>query len=357
MTEVFASLVDVDNSFVREFQTGGFDARVFELALFAYLREQRLELDRGHASPDFLLGGRAPVAIEVTTTNPAQGAPPQPAAQTLADLKAGGDAFVHQIGKALRRKFTHQVHGGHYWDLPHLQQVPFVVAVGAFHAPLAQAYPMGLVGQYLYGTRDLAEHDDDGRLTLTHQAITEHRAGGKPIASGLFRQPEAEHLSGVLFSNNHTAMMFNRIGAERGLAAQDTLMIRKGYRLNPDPNASRPLPFGYLVRSDVPPEIPERFSDGLHLFLNPWARLPLDPAALPEVTVHELRQDGAIESTCPPGLHPLQSQTRVLVGEEARTALAEARAALARTQSWSHVVVLVSCLKQMRVAARVAKAQ
>ena len=318
ITEIFADFVDIDHSFVREFQTSGFDARLFELALFAYLREQQQGLDRSHGSPDFLLSGPTPVAIEVTTTNPVQGLPTPPAEQTLADLQTGGEAFVHQIGKALRRKLLHQVQGGRYWELSHLQQVPFVVAVGAFHTTLAQVYPMGLVAQYLYGTRDVAEHQDDGTLTLIHQAIAEHVVDTKPIPSGLFRQPEAAHLSGVLFSNNHTVWMFNRIGAERGLAAPDTLMIRTGFCINPHPNASRPVKFTYIIDSDIRPEMPERFNDGLHLFINPWARVPLDPTALPEVTVHRLRQDGAVESAGPPGLHPIQSRTGTLMGDEAR---------------------------------------
>ncbi|WPW23314.1 hypothetical protein [Streptomyces sp. HNS054] len=46
MDEVFADFPDVDHSFVREFQTAGFSARVLELALFAALREQGKELDR-----------------------------------------------------------------------------------------------------------------------------------------------------------------------------------------------------------------------------------------------------------------------------------------------------------------------
>lgn len=73
MDETFADFPDVDHSFVREFQTAGFSARVFELALFAALREQGKELDRTSPAPDFLTIGDTPVAIEATTTNPPQG--------------------------------------------------------------------------------------------------------------------------------------------------------------------------------------------------------------------------------------------------------------------------------------------
>jgi hypothetical protein len=74
MDEVFAGFQDVDHSFVREFQTGGFSPRVFELALFAYLKEQGYDLDRSSPAPDLVIRGDVAVAIEVTTSNPSQDA-------------------------------------------------------------------------------------------------------------------------------------------------------------------------------------------------------------------------------------------------------------------------------------------
>ena len=53
MNALFAKFTDVDGSFVREFPTGGFSTRVFELALFAYLQEHDLDLDRSHPAPIF----------------------------------------------------------------------------------------------------------------------------------------------------------------------------------------------------------------------------------------------------------------------------------------------------------------
>jgi hypothetical protein len=41
----------------------------------AYLEEQGLDLDRRHPDRDFVVCGDLPVAIEVTTTNPAQDDP------------------------------------------------------------------------------------------------------------------------------------------------------------------------------------------------------------------------------------------------------------------------------------------
>jgi hypothetical protein len=317
INDIFVDFRDVDHSFMREFQTGGFSARVFELALFAYIREQGLALDRSHASPDFLLRGDLPLAIEVTTTNPAQDAPPEVVALLPDDLETASRAFVFQIGKALRRKLEHRVHGLPYWELSHVTAVPFVIAVGAFHDQHAQLHPMGLIGLYLYGTRDIASHDDTGKLVITYEDIHEHHFAGKTIPSGLFRRPEGKHLSGVLFSNNHTIAMFNRIGAERGLAAPDTAQLRFGSCYNPDPKASKPEHFAYVV-SETETDEQETFSEGLHLFVNPWANTPLPPETLPGITVHEMQDNGATLTTIPPGLHPFMSKTLVFEGENAR---------------------------------------
>ncbi len=111
MDEVFADFPDVDHNFVREFQTGGFTPRVLELAVFAYLKEQGYDLDRTSPTPDFAVTGDAPVAIEVTTSNPPEDADPDDVDPSVGlrrlvpyDLPAAGREFVLQAGKALRRK-------------------------------------------------------------------------------------------------------------------------------------------------------------------------------------------------------------------------------------------------------------
>lgn len=310
MNLIFAEFHDVDKSFVREFQTGGFSARVFELALFAYLQEQGLELDRSEPAPDFVVRGDHPVGIEVTTTNPPQNGPqawdefrwfPE-------DLPAADRAFVFQLGKALRKKLLHRdAQGRAYWEKPHVGGLPFVIAVGAFHDEHAQWYPMGLVSQYLYGRRDVFVQDADGNRVITHVQIAEHESNGKTIPSGLFRQPEAAHLSGVLFSNAHTMAMFNRIGTSLELGDPDVALCRIGVCYDPAPDAVEPQKFAYAV-GDRAPGDHETFAEGLHLFLNPWAKRPLSPTALPSVTFHEL-EDGVVVSNHTGGLQPIVSKT------------------------------------------------
>jgi hypothetical protein len=311
---IFANFRDVDGSFVREFQTGGFSARVFELALFAYLEEMNLELDRTSPAPDFVVPGVAPVAIEVTTTNPVQGTPLDPGppyAMLPDDLGLADQEFVFQLGKALRRKLEHRdAQGAAYWEKPHTVGVPFVIAVGAFHGPHAQIHPDGLLAVYLYGSRNVAYHAEDGKLTVTAQTVEQHTWRSRSIVSGLFRQPEAANLAGVLFSNAHTVAKFNRIGTELGLAAPDTALTRFGTCYDFAPDASKPDFFAYVV-GDRPDEEQETFEESLHLFVNPWATVPLAPEAFPGVTRYELSENGVLEATFPISFRPFVSKTAV----------------------------------------------
>ncbi|MEU4827113.1 hypothetical protein AB0H37_35035 [Actinomadura sp. NPDC023710] len=175
MDEIFADFPDVDHTFVREFQTGGFSPRVLELAVFAYLKEQRYHLDRTSPTPDFVVTGDAPVAIEVTTSNPAEGADPDDVDPSVGLRRLIPDAmlaaareFVFQAGKALRRKLLKQEAAGRaYWEQPHVTGVPFVTALETFHTANALSRPVGLLAEYLYGRRDVVAFDGDGNLQLT----------------------------------------------------------------------------------------------------------------------------------------------------------------------------------------------
>lgn len=148
------------------------------------------------------------------------------------------------------------------------------------------------------------------------EPIDEHHFENRTIPSGLFAQPEAEDLSGVIFSNAHTVAMFNRIGYERGYGDPTVAMCRVGWAIDPNPNASQPQKFGYVV-GDRPPEDLETFSEGLHLFINPWARNQLSPDTLPAITYHEHIDDGQTLSTNRGGLQPLVSKTYIFEGENA----------------------------------------
>ena len=62
---------DPDGNFVEQFQTTGFDARTWELYIFATFTELGYAFDRAHVAPDFLCSGiEGELFIEAVTVNP-----------------------------------------------------------------------------------------------------------------------------------------------------------------------------------------------------------------------------------------------------------------------------------------------
>src|SRR5438270_10239 len=68
---VFENFFDSDGNFVQQIQSTGFDARIFELYLFAYFYYSGFDIERPTPAPDFIvsLNGKR-VAVEATTVNP-----------------------------------------------------------------------------------------------------------------------------------------------------------------------------------------------------------------------------------------------------------------------------------------------
>lgn len=55
LSDVYATFVDPDGNFLKDFQGDGFDARLSELYLHAYFSRSGFVLDRSHNRPDFMV--------------------------------------------------------------------------------------------------------------------------------------------------------------------------------------------------------------------------------------------------------------------------------------------------------------
>jgi hypothetical protein len=245
MDRVFSEHVDKDHNFIREFQTDGFSARVWELSLFGYVGEQSYTLDHSHPMPDFIIADVC--AIEAATNQPRS-----PAAAPQADLQTEEGRLRHftnnasdripefqrQLRKAITAKMRKRFENWlAYWELPHVRDLPFVLAVQSFYAETATAFTDGVAATYLLG-------DESG-------------------GDGLFDDPDLAPLSAVLFSNSGTVGQFNRIGKQLEYGLPDVRMWRAGFCLDPEPGAVVPAEFGYEVGTpDAPPEY---FGQSLHV--------------------------------------------------------------------------------------------
>ncbi|HBX23571.1 MAG TPA: glycosaminoglycan attachment protein [Desulfotomaculum sp.] len=295
---------DVDGNFVEQFQSTGFDARLWELYNFAYISEEELYLVRNHTAPDFLVSkyGKT-VAIEAVIVGRKKDNPPKyfkPLRQKSPEeiLEAHKDMIPIRFGSPLYTKLKKR-----YWDLTHVKGNPLVFAIADFHDDQSMLWTSTALINYLYGVRHEFYYDENGQLVILPIKIDTHKVGEKEIPSGFFNQPEAEHVSAILFSASGTISKFNRIGRQAGFYDPAVIMIRLGMCHNHDPNAALPIEFKYIVDENCN----ETWAEGLSMYHNPNAIYPVPEELFPSIAHHHF-QEGQIVSHLPE-FHPYASVT------------------------------------------------
>jgi hypothetical protein len=297
--------VDIDGHFIPEFQSVNFDARIWELYLFAAFTEQGFATSHDAPTPDFLWSGpKGSFAMEATTLNP----PPR-GARSLPDeipeLVRYFENFVPiKLARSLGRKLRHNPP---YWSMDHTRGLPFVIAVQDFHAPNAMTQIAMVLRDYLYGLR---YREVDGERTLAQ--IGDHRYGDLVEPSGFFFQNGAENVSAIIANPQGTLSKFNRIGYVADFGDRTVKMIKRGQRV-PMPNEGT-LHMAFEQRVDDP-EFNESWTEGMVVFHNPRALYPLDRRLIPDAA-HEFLVDGAF-MTSHPEFHPTLSETLVVMSNAA----------------------------------------
>jgi hypothetical protein len=315
---LFAQLPNPDANFISDFQTGGFDARIWELYLFALALECGWNPTRPVHTPDYhLQKGEQKVWLEAVTANPTQGR------ETVNTDAFDLDALEHyaanilpiKLGSALTSKLSRR-----YWELPHVAGHPLVIAIADFHDTSSFRWNEHALSCYLYGLKPRQTSAPGEIVTAVFETIEEHRDGAKTIPSGFFSLPGAENVSAVIFSDAGTIAKFNRLGYD-AVRYPDVSMIRWGFASDPDPRAFMPTPFGYIVG-----DVPETWRDGVSVFHNPNALHHIDHSFFDGLTQHWLA--GTQLKSDVPEFHPFISQTTILQSSDGRSLGENARAAL-----------------------------
>lgn len=299
------NFVDVDGNFVEQFQTTGFDSRLWELCLFAYLTEEELFINREHNAPDFIVQkyGKT-VAMEAVIVGRKKDNPPRyfrefPKIKSPDDvLKEQENSMPIKWGSPLYSKLQKK-----YWELPHVKGKPFVLAIADFHDDGSMLWSSTALFNYLYGVKHDFYYDSNNKLVITPMPIGNHKLGNKEIPSGFFFQKNTENVSAVLFSASGTISKFNRIGRQAGFKDENVIMIRVGTYHDHNPNATVPKIFKYTVTE----ESEEIWADGFSMFHNPNAKFPVPKELFPSIGHHHF-QNGQIVSSLP-DFYPYASVT------------------------------------------------
>jgi len=299
LQEVFAFLPDPDGNFALDFQTTGFDARIWELYLTALFFNLGLDVTRPEDRPDFLVerdGTR--IWIEATTANPTQERT-TPSSQVY-DHWSEQEEIAIKLGSALFSKMKKE-----YWKLSHVNGLPLVLAIADFHSADPMRSSSAGLERYIYGLHvRLTGNPSDLESSYELQTIQKHTLGNKSIPAGFFQQPNAEHISAVLFSNAGTVAKFNRMGLLAG-KAPNVKALRFGLAYSPDPDAVMPEPFWYVIGDRQ-----ERWAIVFH---NPIALHPV-PEGFFGDAIEVFSSEGDYYHKLS-GFHPLTSLTQTLIAE------------------------------------------
>jgi hypothetical protein len=240
MQQVFDRMGDHDGDFVQQFQTGGFDARTWELYLFAAFDSLGFDIDQSHPQPDLLLEARGVRwAIEATTANPspdAKRAAPEGDADRLPYQR---EELPVLLSRRLESKLRWR-----YWERPHVAGLPLVFALQSFLTDDGLHFSDIALADLLFGLRTTGARREDGTLDIITTPIETH-TGSRTIRSNFFAQPDCENVSAVLWSNSGTVAKFGRMGYQQGLASAGLRRRRYGTRYLMNPDASEPAPFSY----------------------------------------------------------------------------------------------------------------
>ena len=305
---IYQDFDDPDGNFLQQFQTTGFDARFFELYLFAYFSNSGFEVDRSHPSPDFIVTrDGVTVAVEATTVNPSQGnlfagqsLPSKLDPRELAHFQ--DEELPIRFGSPLLSKLTKK---NRYWELEHCKGRPFILAIQAFFNEESLTPADSSLTQYLYGQRASAGWTTEGNLEVHTDIVESHTYGAKTINSNFFEQPDTEYVSAVVFTNSGTHAKFTRMGYQEGFGIEHFDVFREGYCCNPDPEAMDPTYFEYNLAE---PPLVESWGQGLVVNHNPNALFPLPRGYFPEALEGYI-EDGEYKAE-PPIWHPFSSRTR-----------------------------------------------
>ena len=287
--------IDVDGNYIQQFQSDGFDARLWELYLYIYFYNAGFKLQRKFPSPDFCIsrfGNECFIEAVTVGKNPNFDVPYPNTAKEMLELSK--DYLPIKFGSALYSKISRDQK---YWELEHVAGKPFILAIHDYHVPAADGLPVSMTWSwaglfsYLYGFRNPAEvvngeilpktETVNTKMNLIMEKVEEHTVGDKIIPANFFIQPDAENISAVLFSNAATVTAFNCMGKLAGLGSANVKMTRKGMKTTPKGSVLYPVPFIIDV-DDINYE--ETWADSLVMFHNPRALHPVDPQAFPDIS-------------------------------------------------------------------------
>ncbi len=298
--EIAYSFEDPDGNYIEQFQSAGFNARLWELYLYALFHEMDFMINREFNAPDYVVDKAGlRVCIEAVTVNPSQHLVDEPEPRTSEEMKRLlPDYMPIKYGSSLYSKLQKK-----YWEKAHVAEHPLVIAIHDFHQKDSMMWSRKALEVYLFGARRTYSYSLESGLVENVDFITEHRWNDKVIPSNFFSQPDAENISAIIHSNQATIGKFLRMGYLAEFGRQDLDIKFVGQAMYDNNQAY--IDFDMDV---IPGRYEEYWKDSVTIYHNPNALRPLDHRLFPNVA-HVFFSDGKF-SSIKPQYYPIYGRTR-----------------------------------------------
>lgn len=288
---------DKDGNFVNQFQSvNGLDARLWELYLWCYLREEGFDFKTDYKdAPDFLVtkDGET-VAIEAVRIKRKQDIDDLTSILSAEEIEEKQKNEIPlMFGSSLFSKLQHKCQKKSYWNLPHVKGKPLLFAIADFHGNMSMTYSFPAIISILYGLNQKVAKKNDGYITLENETgITFKKEKGE--VNPLLLNDQYKHVSAIMFSPCGTLSKFNRMGAQAGYGSNEKKLYQVKMCYNTSEDAIAPDVIGGIIDESCR----ETWADGMQIFHNPLAEIPLDPNLFPHAG-HHFYKDGILESLMP----------------------------------------------------------
>jgi hypothetical protein len=278
---IAATMSDKDGNYVQQFQSDGFDARLWEMYLHIFLTENKFELLNDVDRPDFHVKKKG-LDLFIEASLSAEKNDDIFTKDFITEALAKGDLAVQQklidyyimrMGSVLYSKLNKR-----YWELDWVKGKPLILAITPAHNYIANFLPDAKIIEYLYGIRKVINVTEKGIENVEDIVVTEHRFNDKVIPSNFFAQHDTENISAILFTNNSDIHKFNRMAIQSGLNEKKLVSVRSGFMYDAVEGA-KAKEFTYPISSNSK----ENWCESVSIFHNPNAKVKVDKSVFEHI--------------------------------------------------------------------------
>ena len=271
LTEWADCFIDRDKKFVKEFQSS-FNSSFWELYLHSVFKSYGFQIDFTKAFPDFVITSPYSISVEAVISNNAKDAKAEFERNPSSDDVPNKEKIVRtatiRLANAIIYKYNEK-YKKNYSNYDYVKGKPFILAVAPFEQPYFWEQTNCAINHVLYGVKGYKYRNPENRIcTEITDCIIDpfiEKDNGSEIPLGFFSDNQMEEVSAVLFSNVAT------MGKVRALT-KDKDPREMFFSFNKF-NAN-----GYHPKSGMLPkkQYSETLDSGLCLYLNPFAKYPLE---------------------------------------------------------------------------------